>query len=504
MAFSTLHLGAREQELKSTDSRPSTTLSSHSSLTDCPTYTSSGSDLEVSSISRTLSECTSCLSEPNSPESCRFPANAEERQRLSGCIDPGCAETVCDECYNHEECCDDCVADCESDCGITFGCHKPDVRVDNTYAFEGSHSELFGDQMAQTFGLGRRLPPLEMENTMMETSSFSKIPDDTTFPTLPAYSMNQSYLGSDLQPSPSFRSPWATPTPFNPLQVSTTSGMSYISALRGPHNQELRPAEITRLAHNSASSKYPSDSTHEGLGRSDFTPRAHYDHINLLTEQSDCTGRSPPSMQCQWADSSGEPCGKTLGFGNDMHEHLKSAHGVRGEVFCRWIGCSVGVLKASPHRFASSVERHTWGHSGYRPYKCSACNEGFAAAIVRDEHFTNIHLHKKVFSCDMCSHQCTSATNLKRHKDDKHSAERYQCEFCNRYGKRRLFPRGPNLTRHFRNCKYVRAEFPEAATAGKTKVDWLPPGYKRGHHGMDRAKVTPPKYLPAHVDAQER
>lgn len=107
-------------------------------------------------------------------------------------------------------------------------------------------------------------------------------------------------------------------------------------------------------------------------------------------------------------------------------------------------------------------------------------------------------VRKKVFSCDMCSHQCTSATNLKRHKDDKHSTERYQCEFCNRNGKRRLFPRGPNLARHFRNCKYVLALFPEAAAAaGKLKTDWLPLGYKRGHHGMDRAKVIPPNYLPA-------
>ncbi|KAL8794619.1 MAG: hypothetical protein Q9195_002815 [Heterodermia aff. obscurata] len=135
---------------------------------------------------------------------------------------------------------------------------------------------------------------------------------------------------------------------------------------------------------------------------------------------------------------------------------------------------------------------------GYRPYKCPECSEGFAAAAVRDEHIANIHMKKKIFACDLCSHQCTSATNLKRHKDEKHRSERFQCEYCNKYGKRTLFPRGPNLARHFRKCKYVLAEFPDAGGApeGKLSDDWFPPGYKRGHHGMNKAKITPPNYLP--------
>ena len=110
----------------------------------------------------------------------------------------------------------------------------------------------------------------------------------------------------------------------------------------------------------------------------------------------------------------------------------------------------------------------------------------------------NIHMKKKIFACDLCSHQCTSATNLKRHKDEKHRSERFQCEFCSKNGKRTLFPRGPNLARHFRKCKYVLAEFPDAlgAVGGKISDDWFPTGYKRGHHGMNRAKITPPNYLP--------
>ena len=501
MSFSTLCLGVRDQELQSKNHLPSTAFSSHSSLTDCPTCTGPGLDVEISSIDQTVSEYTACLSESDSGECCRLPANADERLCLSECIDLGCAATICDECSNHEDCCGDCGMDCESDCEISFGCDDFGVGVDDTYSLEDSHSELFGDQTAQTFGFGRSLPHLALENSTTESGNFGRKAHDTTLSTLPTCCMDQDYSGSSLLPVSSFQTSCATPTPFSSPQVIISSRTSYGSAFQVPSNYSLTPTDIPPLARDSASRIYSSHSAHEYPDSIDFTPSAHYDHINLVSEKSDSSGRIPPSLQCQWADSNGEPCGETLGLGNNMHEHLKSAHGVKSEVFCRWVGCSVGVLKPSPHRFASSVERHTWGHSGYRPYRCSACNEGFAAASVRDEHFTNIHLRKKVFSCDMCSHQCTSATNLKRHKDDKHSAERFQCEFCNRYGKRRLFPRGPNLARHFRNCKYVQAQFPDAAAAGKAKADWLPPGYKRGHHGMDRARVKPPNYLPAQTDA---
>lgn len=485
----------RDQGLKSTDNRISAAFSSSSSSsTGCPTCIGPGSSIEHSPIG---SECTPCLSDPNAAGCCRFPANAEEHHNLSGCIEPGCPEAICNECLEHDEYCDECGVDCVSDCGIPFDCDELDIRVDDTYSFEGSHSELFGDQTAQTFGFGRPLPQLAMENPMIESDNFGKIVDDTTLSTHPGYSVNQIYPGPRLQPNRVFRVPRDPHPQPSPPHATSSSRPSYRSAFPGLQSQEPIPPNLSHLPHNSPPFTYSADSPHDPT---DFTPNAHYDHINLLTERSDSTNPTSHPLRCQWADSNGEPCGMTLGLGNDMHEHLKTAHGVKNEVFCRWVGCAVGVLGAHAHRFASSVERHTWGHSGYRPYKCSACNEGFAAASVRDEHYTNIHLRKKVYSCDMCSHQCTSATNLKRHKDDKHSTERFQCEFCNRIGKRRLFPRGPNLARHFRNCKYVQAQFPEAAVAGKAKADWLPPGYKRGHHGMDRAKVTPPNYLPAQND----
>ena len=441
-----------------------------------------------------LSDCTSCLQEPKAAECCWLPASTGEQYEFSQCTDPVCVEPECGECFENEECCDNCVLDCESDCGIPFGCDELDAKVDDAYCLEGSYSELFGDQTALTFGFGRRLPCLAGENPMMVSNGSNTTHNGTTS-TLPSYNLDQSYLGSKLQPNRFSQIACQPHAQQIAPQAFAPPRSGYEFASHGSTNYELTPGDQIPLACNNTSFNHLSECGHGNLDPTDSTINVHHDHISLLTEKSDSKGPFPPSLPCQWADSNGNPCGKTLRPGKDMHEHLKSVHDVKNSQICRWIGCAVGAQSASPHKYASSVERHTWGHSGYRPYECSACHEGFAAASVRDEHFTNIHLRKKVFACDQCSHQCTSATNLKRHKYDKHSVERFQCEFCNQHGKRRLFPRGPNLARHFRNCKYVLAQFPEATPTGRVKADWLPPGYRKGHHGMDKAKVTPPNYL---------
>ena len=206
--------------------------------------------------------------------------------------------------------------------------------------------------------------------------------------------------------------------------------------------------------------------------------------------------------QCQWDDPTSGVCRQMFVSPDDLHDHLRVTHGVSSEVFCRWTNCRCGHTSTSPHRFAGGVLRHTWGHSGYRPYKCPTCRAGFAAADVRDEHVTNVHLGQKMYSCDVlgCGHECSGISNLRRHKQDRHGAERFQCEFCNWNGKRRLFSRPQNLRRHFKTCKFVLARFPEARRAASGKEicqEWLPPGYGPGHGGMNRAKAICPLSLNA-------
>ncbi|KAI9880765.1 MAG: zinc-finger protein [Pleopsidium flavum] len=333
------------------------------------------------------------------------------------------------------------------------------------------------------FDLDGHLPQLPVDTVLVKSSGFSLFPDNADSPALTDYWVPESSFG----PNDQMELSWV------PMQFRTQRRLLEAAGAANVDWHELTQSvgmDAGAAAEGAAS--VPPSPSQASQGSSDG------ELINARASSGSSNRPVPPSARCQWANLDGQSCGRVFALGNDLHEHLKAAHSVKSEVFCRWVGCCFGVLGDTPHQYAYSVERHTWGHSGYRPYKCPTCSEGFAAANVRDEHFTNLHLKRKTFSCDTCTHQCTSATNLKRHKDDKHRTERFQCEFCNRNGKMRLFPRGPNLARHFRKCKYVLAQFPEAISAatGKIDDDWLPNGYRRGHHGMDRAKVTPPNYLP--------
>lgn len=345
-SFGTHHRCARVHDFTSMDSRTCTAFSRQChSYTDDPACSSPKPAIGLSAT-ETISECTCCLSEPAVAGCCPVLASADKRQSPSACIDSCYDEAMCEEFYNHKECCDDCDVDSGSDCGILCGYDELDTRVDDTYSFEGSHFELFGDQTAQIFGFGRGLSQLAMANAIIGSSTFGKFSDDTTLSPLSEYDANQSYPGLNL-PNPSSQTPWAAHTLVKLPQANTS------------RSSKLTSAHVSTLASNTATDIYSSDSAHNSSDGIDLIWSAHHDYINLLNDRNDPTRPFPPSLRCPWADSNREPCGKTLELGNDMHEHLKSAHSVKREVFCRWLGSFVGVLEPYSHRFACSAERHT-------------------------------------------------------------------------------------------------------------------------------------------------
>lgn len=439
------------------------------------------------------------------PQTCEFAVEGSQCELPPICVDPECSEIICEECSDHDECCEYCVEDYGSDCGVSIDCEGPHRRIYDDCAFAGYYSELFGDQAVETFGLGCCLPQLPMEAMSAESSSFGLCPN-TNSPALDGHKRPEI---SDDEFN-RFGVPMQSRAEIGLLEVAETANADDFAPVSLPswvkdwnHSVGWKAGSAAdgTIFTSALSSQKSSNSeriTAQALPASPFPISAPLSYSADPAQNNATSGSIPPPVRCQWADPNGQPCGRVCALGNDLHKHLQTVHGVKSEVFCRWLGCSVSILGATPHKYANSVQRHTWGHSGYRPYKCPICSEGFAAANAREEHFTNFHLRRKMFACDICTHQCTSATNLKRHKDEKHRAERFQCEFCNRNGKVGLFPRGSNLARHFRRCKYVLALFPEASGAAVGKIDdeWFPPGYMRGHHGMDRAKITPPKYLP--------
>ncbi|MCJ1450821.1 hypothetical protein MMC28_001155 [Mycoblastus sanguinarius] len=471
-------------------------------------------------FSESASTCTLCDSEPQTSECCQSIFEGGSHSESFVCTEPECSLSICEECSDHEECCTDCVGYSDSDCESSFDYFGNDCRVHNNYPFASFNAQLFGDQAAEMFGLDGRLPQLPMETEFLVSSGSGLPSQQISTLALNGHGLSERSFGSgkglNLFENPtqlsweaaagmasskkiialplvySLDSEWARSFEIDPVAASNGVATECASYPPRPsciqqNNTSTSPALSTTRppSHSADSTQGKAVPTIRSNGTSVLDSDAVQEDINF-------------SSRCQWADQNGQCCGETFAVGSDLHEHLKTAHGVKNEVFCRWVGCRVGVFGPTPHQFASSVQRHCWGHSGYRPYQCPICLEGFASAKVRDEHFGNFHLKKKEFSCDRCTHQCTSATNLKRHKDEKHRSERFQCEFCNQDGKRTLFPRGPNLARHFRKCKYVLALFPDANGAAKGKIDdvWFPPGYRGGHHGMDRAKVVPPNYFP--------
>lgn len=483
--------------------------------------------------------CALCMSEHLVPRPRQSAFERNPCPPLPICVDPACLENVCqecpesacEECSNHEEGCEECVAECASECKDTFCGDGMGCTIQGAQTVDDSYSELFGDFTAQIFNREGSLPQLSTYTAPLHLDDAPLYPDNADLPALDGQDVFENDFGSYDKPKP----------PCIPAQLCRehegSEAFSYVypgscmssgpvSALDSRLTSWIAVAGEAATKGTicaAASSQKPQLNEHSSNLTSRTSPRMHVPHLAISAQVAQKKAvpiapadSNPPqdagltlsmpspsrpvrlSTQCQWIDSNNHSCGKVFELGVNLHEHLKNAHNVKCEVFCRWKGCSFGVHGSTPHRYANSIERHTWGHSGYRPYKCPTCSEGFAAANVRDEHFANFHLKRKMFSCDVCTHQCTSARNLKRHKDDTHTTERFQCEFCNRSGKIRLFPRASNLARHFRKCKCVLALYPDAAGAVTGKIDdsWFPIGYRSGHQGMDKAKVLPPNYLP--------
>ena len=134
------------------------------------------------SLSTSTRECTLCISD--------FTSAVDEKMtdRAPVCVDPDCPDSVCNECSAHEDCCQDCeqegsvcedcpadqecCAGCADDCGILdlVNCTGPHCEYHKDYVCDdGSCFELFGDQAAETFGIGESLPQLPLESKLGNT-----------------------------------------------------------------------------------------------------------------------------------------------------------------------------------------------------------------------------------------------------------------------------------------------------------------------------------------------
>ncbi|KAF2237896.1 hypothetical protein EV356DRAFT_362444 [Viridothelium virens] len=208
-------------------------------------------------------------------------------------------------------------------------------------------------------------------------------------------------------------------------------------------------------------------------------------------------------VTCLWLDSNNQPCNQVLSDSEALHTHLRDVHTAHKHHYCRWQSCGTGFQSKHRHRYAAGVLRHTWGHSGKRPFVCKICNNRFAAPSILNDHINNFHKDLKPFRCPKCDFSTCSNSNLNRHNTDMHSEVRYQCEWCARAGKLKEFPRAPNLARHFRRCKACLQDCEERGLGQawanleqrEAPADWFPPGYWKGKNGMARSRVIKPTWM---------
>ena len=130
-------------------------------------------------------------------QTCQSASEGRQCRLSTICVEPECSEIICEECSDHEECCEYCVEDYGSDCGVSIDCDGAHCGIYDDCALAGSCSELFGDQAAATFGLGGCLPQLPMETTSVESSNFDRSADDANVPALTGHEPLESSFSSD-------------------------------------------------------------------------------------------------------------------------------------------------------------------------------------------------------------------------------------------------------------------------------------------------------------------
>ena len=449
------------------------------------------------------------------------------------CVDPRCLFNTCTECSEQHDDCQQCLEECTDDCtedpGYVVDCNGSNCAFFGSYfESEPCTEQCQSSEIAECTGCRTQLPldlPLDSclygcQPSRLETTQHGEIK-----PQNEQSGYGQRVVGiSDDQ---------ITNTNFDPQYPAAAHGVSYGTSVANllpytiessnqygmwypPNKEKTPPPAFITVPSKRKEVKPPATTSVSRPLRSAgiTTSKPNISSASLASKHisgsaSDTTisptvaTASSEQHTCRWLDDDDQPCNQPFSNPTALHDHLKTFHRVDEHHLCRWQSCHTGIYSRSPHRFTHGTLRHSWGHSGYRPYICKICGRGFAAANVLAEHHANVHLQQKQFSCSECGHMCTSASNLKRHFNEKHAAERFQCEWCARAGRVKCFRRGPNLARHFRRCKFLRRECEEWGEAQAwmrdTKADvdpeWFPPGYMKGKNGMDRSRVVPPHLM---------
>ncbi|KAM9425631.1 uncharacterized protein KZ484_011500 [Pholidichthys leucotaenia] len=125
-----------------------------------------------------------------------------------------------------------------------------------------------------------------------------------------------------------------------------------------------------------------------------------------------------------WSHTATDPpsvcgvCGQSFDSADGLKEHLQ---GYQKTHNCSLCGRSFFTV--------TGLDRHTFRHTGVRPFKCGTCGKTFAKEYSLTVHRW-VHVEDRPYKCDICPKSFGLQVQLANHRKGHTSTERYHCNIC--------------------------------------------------------------------------
>uniref|UniRef100_A0AAG5DEF3 Transcription factor grauzone n=1 Tax=Anopheles atroparvus TaxID=41427 RepID=A0AAG5DEF3_ANOAO len=169
-------------------------------------------------------------------------------------------------------------------------------------------------------------------------------------------------------------------------------------------------------------------------------------------------------------------CEKVVSSKYALKTHVTHMHGSDGNQICDVCG--------KEFRTKQAMERHINEHLGVeviQKVQCHVCQRWFHGKYNLRKHIRFMHIEDgQVFRCDICQHESPNSRALLDHKKRVHVEERFECEFCGKRFKRKLYLRehiASHTGKPLYSCEVCGATFNSNANCynhrkSKHPVEW--------------------------------
>ncbi|KFB44560.1 AGAP005480-PA-like protein [Anopheles sinensis] len=169
-------------------------------------------------------------------------------------------------------------------------------------------------------------------------------------------------------------------------------------------------------------------------------------------------------------------CEKVVSSKYALKTHVSRMHGSDRNQICDVCG--------KEFRTKPAMERHINEHLGVdvvQKVQCHVCQRWFHGKYNLRKHIRFMHTEDgQVFRCDICQHESPNSRALLDHKKRVHVEERFECEFCGKRFKRKLYLRehiASHTGKPLYSCEVCGATFNSNANCynhrkSKHPVEW--------------------------------